>query len=426
MSDTPSYIPVASDKLQVWLDYLEKLHPTEIDMGLERVSQVAANAGVLTPAPYVITVGGTNGKGSTVCYLEEMLSAAGYKTAVYTSPHIVKYEERVRINRKMLPEQSHAKAFSVINEARQQTSLTYFEFGTLAALHLIKQADVDVAILEVGLGGRLDAVNCVEPDVSVITSVGIDHIAFLGDNREQIGREKAGIARNNKPLICGDENAPESIKESADTIGAKLIQVGKDFFRKELEKDWEYRSHRVYARHLPKPKLPLINASTAIAAIEHLPLPVSLDAIKMGLISAALPGRMQVAQYNNVDVLLDVAHNPQAAAYASRYIASNYKSRPIYAVIGMLSDKDHVGVKAALQQIITQWFVGTLKEPRGEQADKLAEVMALTDNYRTFDSVNAAFESAIEKASQCDEKPLVFVFGSFYTVSSVNQLIVGA
>lgn len=426
MSDASEYVPVASDKLQVWLDYLEKLHPSEIDLGLERVSQVAANANILTPAPYVITVGGTNGKGSTVCYLEEILSAAGYKTAVYTSPHIVKYEERVRINRRMLPEQHHAGAFAAINTARQGTSLTYFEFGTLAALQLIKQAEVDVAILEVGLGGRLDAVNCVDPNVSVVTSVGIDHIAFLGDNREQIGREKAGIARAGKPLICGDANPPQSIKTSAENIGAKLFQVGKDFFRKEFEKEWEYRSHRVYARHLPKPQLPLINASTAIAAIEQLPLPVSLDAIKMGLISAALPGRMQVAKYKGVDVLLDVAHNPQAAAYAATYIASNYQGQRVYAVIGMLSDKDHAGVKAALEQNISEWFVGTLNEHRGEQAGQLVKNMKLTGDYQVFDDVNAAFEGAIAKAKECDDKPLVFVFGSFYTVSSVNQITVGA
>lgn len=426
MSNTSEYVPVATDKLQVWLDYLEKLHPSEIDLGLSRVSYVATNADVLKPAPYVITVAGTNGKGSTVCYLEEMLAAAGYKTAVYTSPHIKEYEERVRVNRKVLPAERHTNAFSVINDCRQNTSLTYFEFGTLAALWLIKQEKVDVAILEVGLGGRLDAINCVEPDVSVITSVGIDHIAFLGDNREQIGREKAGISRANKPLICGDSIPPHSIKESADNIGAQLFQIGSDFFRKEFENSWDYRSHSLYIQHLPKPTLPLINASTAIAAIEQLPLPVSLEAIKAGLISASLPGRMQVTQYQNIDVLLDVAHNPQAAAYAAQYIVSNYASRPIYAVVGMLSDKDHAGIKSSLQQLIKQWFVGTLKEPRGEQAKKLVEAMGLADNYQTFDDTIKAFDSAIQKAKEHDNKPLVFVFGSFYTVSRVNQQIEGA
>lgn len=425
MSDKSEYVPVASDKLQVWLDYLERLHPSEIDLGLERVSRVAANADLLKPAPFVITVGGTNGKGSTVCYLEEILSAAGYKTAVYTSPHIVKYAERVRINRRILSDESHTDAFAAINNARNGTSLTYFEFGTLAALQLIKQADVDVAILEVGLGGRLDAVNCIDPDVSVITSIGIDHIAFLGDNREQIGREKAGIAREGKPLVCGDMQPPESIRESAEKVGAKLFQVGRDFFRKEFEKDWEYRSNKTHLRHLPNPKLPLINASTAIAAVEQLPLPVSQDAIKVGLISASLAGRMQAASYDNVDVLLDVAHNPQAAAYAANYIVSHYKDRPVFAVIGMLSDKDHAGVKNALNSVISNWFVGTLTEARGEEALSLSQKMTLVDNYETFVSVNEAFSAAVEKAKQSDDKPLVFVFGSFYTVSKVNYQIDG-
>lgn len=430
MAAIPSSAPAVTASLQEWLTYLENLHPKNIDMGLDRVARVAANANVLKPAPLVITVSGTNGKGSTVCYLETILQAAGYTTGVYTSPHITEYRERVRVNAQELQDSDHVQAFHAIEQVRNETSLTYFEFGTLAALWLIGRRSPDVAILEVGLGGRLDAVNCVDADVAVVTSIGIDHIAFLGNNRERIGYEKAGIARAGKPLICGEANPTASIAESAERIGAKLYQVGRDFHRIEYKESWSYRSQNTQLNDLPLPKLPIINASTAIAAIEQLPLPVSLSAIREGLLQARLAGRMQSHEMNGIEVLLDVAHNPQAAVYASRYLRKFYPEHKVFAVVGMLSDKDHAGVANALISNSFCWYLGSLSEPRGETAANLATSAKLPpESCYCFESVEQAFADAVKAAEQWQMnhgKALVFGFGSFYTVARINAYLKGA
>jgi len=430
MAAISSLAPAATASLQEWLTYLESIHPKSIDMGLERVARVAANAGVLKPAALVITVSGTNGKGSTVCYLETILQAAGYTTGVYTSPHIIEYRERVRVNAQELSDTEHVEAFHAIEQVRKNTSLTYFEFGTLAALWLISRQAPDVAILEVGLGGRLDAVNCVDADVAVVTSIGIDHIAFLGNNREQIGREKAGIARADKPLICGEAQPTNSIVESAERIGARLYQVGRDFYRNEQGESWSYRSQNIQLNDLPLPQLPLINASTAVAAIEQLPLPVTLSAIRDGLAKARLPGRMQLCSYKGAEILLDVAHNPQAAAYANRYLDQFYPEHEIFAVVGMLGDKDHAGVAKTLVSRVSGWYIGSLSEPRGETAEKLAANANLSaESCSQFESVEHAFAAAVKAAQQWqinNGKALVFGFGSFYTVARINAYLKGA
>lgn len=430
MAEILSSAPAVTASLQEWLTYLEKLHPKNIDMGLERVAKVAANANVLNPASLVITVSGTNGKGSTVCYLETILQAAGYTTGVYTSPHITEYRERVRVNAQELPDSEHVKAFHAIEQVRNSTPLTYFEFGTLAALWLIARQPPDVVILEVGLGGRLDAVNCVDPDVAVITSIGIDHIAFLGNNREQIGFEKAGIARAGKPLVCGEANPTASIAESAERLGAKLYQVGRDFHRTEYKESWSYRSQNTQLNDLPLPKLPLINASTAIAAIEQLPLPVSLSAIRDGIAQASLPGRMQSHDVSGIEILLDVAHNPQAAGYASRYLHQFYPQHKVFAVMGMLSDKEHADVANALSSQVSSWYLGSLSEPRGETAENLIVSAKLpTASCDLFESVEQAFTAAVTAAQQWQMnqgKALVFGFGSFYTVARINAYLKGA
>ncbi|MDV6316842.1 bifunctional tetrahydrofolate synthase/dihydrofolate synthase [Idiomarina sp. HP20-50] len=430
MTAIPTPAPADNATLQEWLTYLESIHPKNIDMGLERVAEVAVKAEVLEPASLVITVSGTNGKGSTVRYLESILQAAGYSTGVYTSPHITEYRERVRINAQELTDAEHVEAFSAIENVRHKTSLTYFEFGTLAALWLINRKKPDVAILEVGLGGRLDAVNCVDADVAVVTSIGIDHIAFLGNDREQIGREKVGIARAGKPLICGEINPTASIDESAERIGAKLWQVGRDFHRNEKNSSWSYRSQHTQLNDLPLPKLPLINASTAIAAIEQLPLPVTLTAIREGIAQASLPGRMQQYSHNGCDVLLDVAHNPQAAAYANQYLQKFYPDYKIFAVVGMLSDKDHAGVIKALTSTVDSWYLGSLYEPRGQTSLQLQDNIHLSgQSCSRFDSVEQAFSAAIEDASRSkmnEREALVFGFGSFYTVAQIDAYMKGA
>lgn len=424
-------VPSAASSLQCWLAYLEQLHASEIELGLERVQQVLQQAQLARPARYVITVAGTNGKGSTVSYLDSILRAAGYRVGVYTSPHLQHYNERVSIAGQYLDDARHCSAFAAIEQARGQTPLTYFEFGTLAAFWLMKQQPLDVAVLEVGLGGRLDAVNVIDADVAVITSIGIDHVAFLGDNRELIGREKAGIARSAKPLICGDPEPPASIAAQADAVGAPYYPVGAAYSFTEHSDHWHYLGIESNLLQLPLPKLPLINAATALAALETLPLAVSADAIRDGLSKAQLSGRMQALQHNGCDVLLDVAHNAHAAAYIARQLEKRAKRGPIYAVVGMLQDKDHEAVFAQLQGLVSQWFLATLTEPRGNRAEQLATAVSLTESHapvQCFAAVEEAFDAAIQAAQNHyaddnseTEKPLVFAFGSFYTVSRINQ-----
>ncbi|MBR38224.1 MAG: bifunctional tetrahydrofolate synthase/dihydrofolate synthase [Idiomarina sp.] len=413
--------PTATSSLSDWLTYLERIHPTEIDLGLERSHQVRERAAITQPARFTITVAGTNGKGSSVAMLSSILQQAGYKVGVYTSPHLVDYRERVQINGALLSEAEHSAAFAAINDARQDTSLTYFEMGTLAALWLMQRAELDVAILEVGLGGRLDAVNVVDPDVAIVTSIGIDHVQFLGDNREKIGFEKAGIARRNRPLICGDSYPPKSIAAQASSIGADLKQVGRDFSSKRYDDYWHYYGLNVNLFNLPSPQLPLVNAVTTLAALECLPLAVSEDAIKAGLVKASLMGRMQRLHHQQVEVLLDVAHN----GHAAQYVAQQLKRMPhqeIIAVVGMLKDKDANAVFEALSPHITEWALGTLHEPRGNTAEQLAACEALNSAQAScFDSVEAAFDFAVERAQQ--KNALVFAFGSFYTVGHIYAQI---
>ena len=409
--------PTAASSLSEWLAYLEKIHPTEIDLGLARTDEVRQRASISRPGRFTITVAGTNGKGSTVAMLSSILQQAGYKVGVYTSPHLVDYRERLQINDSMLTEADHAAAFAAINDARQNTSLTYFEMGTLAALWLMQRAELDVAILEVGLGGRLDAVNVVDPDVAVVTSIGIDHVQFLGDNREKIGFEKAGIARSQRPLICGDTYPPKSIAAHATSISADLKQVGRDFSSKRYDDHWHYYGINVNLFDLPLPQLPLLNAVTTLAALECLPLAVSELAIKEGLSRASLMGRMQRLHYQQVEVLLDVAHNGHAANYVAQQLARAPHQR-IIAVVGMLKDKDANTVFEAVLPHIDEWALGTLHEPRGNSAKQLAQCEALDQaQVNCFDSVEQAFDYAVERAQQ--KNTLVFAFGSFYTVGHI-------
>lgn len=418
------FAPDTDSSLSDWLSYLEQLHSSDIDLGLERIASVQHRvANDTRPARYVITVAGTNGKGSTVRYLEQILRESCYQVGVYSSPHMLDYRERVTINGELLSKQQHVDAFAAVEQARGTTSLTYFEFGTLAAFYLMQQQKLDVAVLEVGLGGRLDAVNIVDSDVAVVTSIGIDHVQFLGDNREQIGREKAGIARSGQPLVCGDKRPPKSVGAYAAEVGARLLQSGVQFSYTDAGDCWHYRGIESNLLNLPKPQLPLINAATSLAALECLPLAVSAEAIRSGLQHAQLMGRMQHESYNGCDILLDVAHNPQAAEYLSEEIPRRYKKRHLYAVVGMLKDKDHNAVFERLAPLVSHWYLGSLSEPRGNDATELAKATGLSAcaSVDCFESVEAAFEQAVNDAQS--EKPLVFVFGSFYTVGRINQRI---
>jgi len=423
MSETP-LVPSATAGLDAWLSYLEDLHPTEIELGLDRVQAVAQRMQIKPGQAKVITVAGTNGKGSTVRYLETILRAAGYSTGVYISPHLVHYEERVRVNTQQLAAEQHVEAFHAVEQARGDTSLTYFEFGTLAAFWLLQQHELDVWILEVGLGGRLDAVNCIAADVGIITSVGIDHVAFLGPHREGIAREKAGIFRPGRAAVIGEPDFPAEVLAELHQRSIEPVRVGFDFnYRRNPDQTtWDYVGRSSVLRELPLPQLPLPNAATALKALEMLALPVSQQAITEGLRRARESGRLELRD-GAPKVLLDVAHNPHAAAFLTQHIQATLSGMQVFAVVGMLQDKDIEGTLAALAPVVTQWFFADLAVPRGAKAERLAQA-ADTEKVRphqTFASVVAAFDTACAAALQQNRETLVLVCGSFYTVSQIPQ-----
>lgn len=409
--------------LEDWLSRLERLHPSTIELGLDRVRRVKDALG-LDPAFPLILVGGTNGKGSTCAYLEAILGAAGYKTGLYTSPHLLRYNERVRIAGRQASDAELVAAFEKIDVARGDTSLTYFEFGTLGAMAQFIDAGVDVAILEVGLGGRLDAVNVFDAEAAIVTSVDLDHMDYLGDTREQIGFEKAGIYRSGHPAICADPAPPTSLLEHARQIGADLRCVERDFSAQRAGDQWTYRGQAISWQALPLPAMAgacqLRNAAAALAALEAVRarLPVSEAAIRQGLAEARVAGRFQrIARAP--DVILDVAHNPEAA----RALAATLREQPVagrtLAVVGMLADKDAAGVFAALQGEIDAWWTCTPDSPRAQEAAVLAATLRAHAGSAPV-SVQADVNTALAEAqSAAREGDRILVFGSFHTVAAV-------
>ncbi|MDZ7593295.1 MAG: bifunctional tetrahydrofolate synthase/dihydrofolate synthase [Thiobacillus sp.] len=406
-----------------WLARLEQLHPSTIELGLERVRRVKDALGLSPDFPLII-VGGTNGKGSTCAYLEAVLAAAGYKTGLYTSPHLLRYNERVRIAGHESADVDLVQAFERIDAARGDTSLTYFEFGTLGAMAQFIDAGVDVAILEVGLGGRLDAVNVFDAEVAIVTSVDLDHMDYLGDTREQIGFEKAGIYRAGRPAICADPAPPVSLLAHARQIGADLRCVGRDFSAQREGDQWTYRGQTVSWPALPLPALAgtfqLRNAAAALAALEAVRdrLQVSEAAIRQGLAQARAAGRFQrIARAP--DVILDVAHNPEAA----RALAATLREQPVagrtLAVVGMLADKDAAGVFSALQGEIDAWWTCTPDSPRAQDAVALAAALNAYAGGAPI-SVQSDVNTALAEAqSAAREGDRILVFGSFHTVAAV-------
>jgi dihydrofolate synthase/folylpolyglutamate synthase len=420
--------PLRAD-LAAWLSYLERVHPRTIDLGLERVARVRDRLELALSCP-VITVAGTNGKGSTCAMLEAMLRASGYRVGLYTSPHLLRYNERVRIDGREATDAQLVAAFERVEAARGDTSLTYFEFGTLAAALLFCDAAPEAAVLEVGLGGRLDAVNLFDPDCAVVTSIGLDHMEYLGPTRESIGREKAGIFRSGRPAVVGDADPPASLREHAAAIGALLLQNERDFGARADAGQWTYWSAQGRRAGLPWPALrgdyQLGNAATAMAALESVRerMPVDMGAIRRGLVEVELPGRFQVLPGRPV-VVLDVAHNPQAAERLSEAVQGMGHFATTYAVLGMLKDKDIAGVAGALAGCVDRWLLAPLTGPRGASADELrvklraAGILAPGD---AFDSVAAAYRHAREEAHADDR---ILVFGSFHTVGEVLALTKG-
>jgi len=409
-------LPQATSPLAAWLSYLENLHSKAIDMGLERVSQVAARLDVLKPAPFVFTVAGTNGKGTTCRTLESMLMAAGYKVGVYSSPHLVRYTERVRVQNAELAESAHTAAFAEIEAARGDISLTYFEYGTLSALWLFKQAQLDVVILEVGLGGRLDATNIVDPDVAVVTSIALDHTDWLGPDRESIGREKAGIFRAGKPAIVGEPDMPHTIADVAQEKGALLQRRDVDWRYSVTESGWRFEDAKGALENLPLPQVPQPNAATALAALRASGLTVNEQAIRDGIQQAILAGRFQIVS-ESPRLILDVAHNPHAAAYLAGRLKSLPKTGRVLAVIGMLHDKDIGGTLACMESVVDSWYCAPLEGPRGATAEQLMQHLG---QGQTFASVELAW-----RAAKADARPedTVLVCGSFHTVAHVMDVM---
>ncbi|HDX9016513.1 TPA: bifunctional tetrahydrofolate synthase/dihydrofolate synthase [Klebsiella oxytoca] len=409
-------IPQATSPLATWLSYLEHLHSKTIDLGLARVSEVAQRMAVIKPAPFVFTVAGTNGKGTTCRTLESVLMAAGYKVGVYSSPHLVRYTERVRVQGEELPELAHTTSFAEIEAARGDISLSYFEFGTLSALWLFQQARLDVVILEVGLGGRLDATNIVDADVAVVTSIALDHTDWLGPDRESIGREKAGIFRSGKPAIVGEPDMPLTIAEVASEKGALLLRRGVNWQYDASEQGWSFRDRQGALNDLPLPQVPLPNAATALAALRASGLKVKEQAMRDGIQNAMLPGRFQIIS-EAPRTILDVAHNPHAAAYLAGRLKTLSKTGRVLAVVGMLHDKDIAGTLTNLQAEVDDWYCAPLEGPRGATAEQLLEHLRAG---KVYTSVAQAWHAAMADARPEDT---VLVCGSFHTVAHVMEEI---
>lgn len=413
-------------RLHDWLDHMERLHARPIDMGLDRVLLVKHALADRQKKP-VITVGGTNGKGSTCAMLERILLSAGYRVGLYTSPHLLNYNERVRINGCQASDEMLCESFSRVEAARSDIPLTYFEFGTLAAWAAFAVADVDAVILEVGLGGRLDAVNVFDADCAIVVTVGLDHMDYLGDTREAIGFEKAGIFRSGRPAIVGDAQPPRSLIDHAVGVGADLQEMGKDFGFTAGEGQWTYWGRRGRRGGLAYPALrgaiQLGNASTAIAALETLAdrLPVSMQDIRRGLMEVELPGRFQVMP-GRPTVVLDVAHNPQAAGVLADNLGGMAFYSETWAIFGILSDKDVAGVIEHVRQRIDRWLLVSLPGPRGMMAGTLARLLEEHGIHAEacFDSPDEAYRAVRERVGENDR---IVAFGSFLTVAGVLHAI---
>ncbi len=413
--------------LQEWLDWCEQLHPVAIDMGLDRVKTVADRMALRFDCP-VITVAGTNGKGSTCAMLEAILLEAGYRTGVYTSPHLVHFEERCRLHGESASAAQFAEAFAAVEAVRGDVSLTYFEFSTLAILHLMAQSNLDVAILEVGLGGRLDAVNIIDADCAVITSIDIDHTAILGKDRESIGFEKAGIMRAGRPVIVSDPVPPQSVIDHAAAIGADLWRFGQDFNFSGDKQQWAWAGRGRRYAGMAYPALrganQLVNASGVLAALDALRprIPVTAQAVRNGLAMVELPGRFQIIPGEPV-LVLDVAHNPHSVAA----LAANLDAMGFYptthAVLGAMADKDLLPMLQRVNPLIDRWYFTDLPVPRAAKAVDLQKAWTAQNTRKDVaSSVHpdpmSALQAAIEAASPTDR---IVVFGSFYTVGGVLQ-----
>ena len=428
-SPSPATIPIAEPckesrfpSLEQWLRWQEGLHFTAIELGLDRCRMVAERMGLLAPAHTVVSIAGTNGKGSSAVMLDLILRNAGYRVGRYTSPHLLRYNERISVNGVDISDALLCTSFQKIDQARRDISLTYFEFGTLAAMDIFAGSNLDVAILEVGLGGRLDAVNVLDADVSLVTTIDVDHELWLGYDRESIGREKAGIYRSGRPAVCGDPNAPASVADTAAALGAKYIQCGTDFrYRKDGDSfAWFYGPRRMLG--IPNPchhhESQVQNAAGVMTVLAELGdrLPVSAEHVSAAMAEFRIPGRFQIIP-GEIPVILDVAHNRQAGETLAANLARLGNPGRNHIVVGMLRDKNHHGFYEQIERHCDRLYLATLRDERGTGAAELAESMRAAGSPKTalFDSVADAIDAAKAAAVAGDH---IVVTGSFITIAA--------
>ena len=415
--------------LQQWLGWLEQLHPTEIEMGLQRIRDVAGRLKLGKPADKVVTVTGTNGKGSTCAYLAALCRAQGLRVGVYSSPHFLHYNERIQVEGEAASDELICQAFSAIEQVRGDVSLTYFEMGTLAAFWVFSQAQLDVVILEVGLGGRLDAVNIVDPDVAVVTGIALDHADWLGNTREDVAREKAGIFRAGVPAVCGDLDPPQSLLDQAAELGAPLYLRGRDFDLGLTDTEWHWQGQAASTESLtlkgmPLPSLPVENASVALQAFALLGLPLD-EKVGVALQQTRLTGRLQQIKLQTTTgerrLVLDVAHNPQAATYVADWLRQRPLKGQRYAVFGALSDKDVDGVLVAMRGMFTRWDIARLPTSRSFSLVELEQhLQQAGETYQTHDGIQVALRACLQDSTADDE---ILVFGSFFTVAQALEFL---
>ncbi len=425
MPETQQNKAILFTNLDEWLAHLETAHPVGIDMGLSRINRVKESLGLQFHCT-VITVGGTNGKGSTCAFLESILLAAGYRVACHTSPHLLRFHERARIQGREATDAELLQSFNRVEQARcrieNAPTLTYFEFTTLAIMDLFANAGIDVAILEVGMGGRLDAVNIVDADCAIVTSIDLDHMAYLGNTREAIAFEKAGIFRTNASAICADPVPPQSLIDHAKAIGADLWLMGKDYSFEGDQQQWGWSGRGKRFSGLAYPALrganQLLNASAVIAALMalHDRLPVSAQDIRNGFALVELPGRFQVLA-GKPTIVMDVAHNPHAAATLAQSLDKMGYHPYTFAIFGAMADKDIDGVLKPMMDLVDYWYCTDLPIARAAKASDLAKQIQLRGKEaEVFAQAGAAYQMALDKAGEGDR---IIVFGSFYTVAGV-------
>lgn len=415
-------------ELGEWLAWQESLHVKEIELGLERCRAVVERMGLQEPLYAVVTVGGTNGKGSSVAMLDSILRAAGYKVAMYTSPHLLRYNERLRINGVPVSDEPLCEAFQRVDEARGEISLTYFEFGTLAALDILQRTEIDLAILEVGLGGRLDAVNVVDPDVALLAAIGIDHVEWLGHDRAAIAREKAGIFRPGRPAVCSDPNPPWTLTEQAERVGSALYLLERDYAFEVSEGTWSWQGGSISFKRLPSPSLrgdhQYQNAAGVLMVLHLLAerFPVGEPAIRRGLVEVKLEGRFQILP-GPVEYILDVAHNTQAAEVLAQTLRQHLANGNTHILIGMLKDKDACGVFRELDGLADHWHVVGLRGSRGASSEQLAYELNRAGVAAPGITYSSVAEALTAIRSQVRTGDRVVITGSFLTVAQAMRLL---